>query len=94
MANGIQKNIIVRERGQLTIPKKMREYLGWIKKNAVITISVPDEKTLLITPPDNTADQKKEVDWDKIWKNIELVRSFKGKRGNLSRFVIKDRKNH
>jgi len=35
---------------------------------------------------------KKEIDWDKLWKQIKRVRSFQGKgSGNLSAFISEDR---
>lgn len=36
----------------------------------------------------------KKFDWKKIWEGIEIARNIKGKRGNLSEFISKDRKFH
>jgi len=94
MAQIFQRNIIIRERGQLTIPKKIREKLGWTKENFIITISIPDEKSLLITSPQYNSPSET-VDWDNLWKKLEKVRSFNGKqKGSLSDFIIKDRERH
>lgn len=41
----------------------------------------------------NTSSLKtfKGLDWKKIWEDIKSVRKIKGKRGNLSQFIMKDR---
>jgi len=87
--NNIQGTAIIRDRGQLTIPDKIREVLQWIKPNAVISISVSSQKEIVLKPF-----RAKTVDWDDIWRRIRRAQSFKGQRGNLSEFIIKDRENH
>jgi len=37
---------------------------------------------------------QKEVNWDKLWKMIKKPRSFKGKKGNVSKFIAEDRYSH
>jgi hypothetical protein len=38
--------------------------------------------------------QNKKINWNDIWDGIELARSFKGRQGNLSKSIVKDRKFH
>jgi len=78
---------IIRERGQLTIPRSIRANHSWANASSAVTISSQGEE-IVIRP-------KKEVDWDKLWRQMKRVRAFKGNgRGNLSAFIAKDRKAH
>lgn len=85
-----QATAIIRKRGQLTIPDSIREILNWAMPASVVSISAekPDE---IIIRPHKT---KQQIDWDELWNKIKLSRSFKGKRGNLSEFIPKDRGRH
>ncbi len=79
---------IIRGRGQLTIPDSIRKTLNWANPMSAITISVINPEEITIRPHHH----QKEVDWDKLWKQIKRVRSFKGKgQGNLSKFIAEDR---
>ena len=81
---------IIRDRGQLTIPNEIRRTVGWIVPMSAVSISVVKPDEIVIRPHQ----YQKPVDWDKLWKQIKRVRAFKGKgRGNLSAFIIEDRKN-
>lgn len=80
--------IIVRNRGQITIPDSIRKTVGWMNPKSAVSISVlkPDE---IVMKPHQ---YQKDVDWDKLWKQIRRVRSFKGRGGgNLSTFISEDR---
>lgn len=79
---------IIRSRGQLTIPDSIRAIRKWSSPNCVVTISSDHPDEIVIRP------HKKEYDWDKMWKLINKSRSFKGKEGNLSQFIAKDRYSH
>lgn len=83
---------IIRQRGQVTIPDAIRENFTWLTPGSVIFIKpqVPDE--LIIRAYES---QKKEVDWDKIWKYIKKSRNIRGK-GNISgsEFIAHDRQTH
>lgn len=84
MNTQIQTTSIIRQRGQLTIPKEIRKKVSWLVPGSVVTMTQmkPDE---IIVRPYQTNNKK--IDWDKIWKNIELARSYKGKyRGSLSNY--------
>lgn len=81
---------VIRDRGQLTIPDKMRESHDWTSPNSVVTIISDKSDEIVIKP--HGFDVKKETDWNKLWMDIQRVRSYKGKgRGNLSKFVAEDR---
>jgi len=80
---------VIRGRGQLTIPDKIRETLEWASPNSVVTIisNKPDE--IVIKP------HQKKMDWDKIWEGIRKSRAIKGKgSGSLSKFIAEDRYRH
>lgn len=86
-----QVTAIIRDRGQLTIPDSIRELRSWATTNSVVTVISEKPDEIVIKPHDF---QKKEVDWDKLWKLIERSRAIKGKGGNLSGFIAKDRQGH
>lgn len=85
----IQTVGIIRKRGQLTIPDKFRETFKWITPSSTVTISSQRPDEIVIKP---ITASKKLVDWDELWRDIQRVRSYKGKgRGNLSKFIAEDR---
>lgn len=88
----ISSTAIIRQRGQLTIPDSIRDALSWLKTDTVVAITPKSPDELVITPYKKSASDR--VNWDEIWRKIKLTRSFKGKRGNLSRFIAEDRKHH
>ena len=79
---------IIRNRGQLTIPDSIRALRSWASTNSAVTITSDHPDEIIIKP------HKKEYDWDKMWKLINKSRSFKGKAGNLSQFIVEDRQSH
>ncbi|OGD96014.1 hypothetical protein A3F02_03435 [Candidatus Curtissbacteria bacterium RIFCSPHIGHO2_12_FULL_38_9b] len=85
----IQGTAIIRDRGQLTIPEKVRKVQTWISPASVVTITSENPDEIVIRPYSS-----KNVDWDKLWKMIRKSRSIKGKRGNLSEFIARDRYSH
>ena len=86
----VQGTAIIRERGQLTIPEKIRQVLKWSSPNSVVSLTATSRDELVIRPFEG----KKQTDWSNIWINIDLSRSYVGKRGNLSGFTASDRENH
>lgn len=86
----IQGTAVIRDRGQLTIPEKIRKFLKWSSPNSVVSLITVSRDELVI----RTFEGKKQIDWSIIWMNIELSRSYVGKRGNLSSFITSDRDNH
>lgn len=86
----MRKNVvIVRNRGQITIPDSIRKAVGWVSPMSAVSISVvkPDE---IVLKPLQT-----KLDWDQIWKKIEASRAILG-RGTESaaEFLEKDRISH
>ena len=81
----------IRDRGQVTIPDKIRELLGWAKPNMVVSIRVNSQKELLIRPFEL---HTSETNWEDIWRRIKRARTIKGKNSNLSKFITQDRERH
>ena len=81
---------VIRDRGQLTIPEKIREVLHWSSPNSVVSVTVTSKNELVIRP----FEVKKQTDWYTIWLNIDLSRSYVGNKGNLSSFISSDREDH
>jgi len=90
--NTIQTTAIIRDRGQLTIPNKVRKILDWMSPNSVVYIKAETTHELVIKPYEQKPESQ--INWVEIWKRIKRSQSFKGKRGNLSAFIIKDRDSH
>ena len=86
----VSATAIIRQRGQLTIPGFIREKFPWLHVNNVVALRVTADAKILVEP----FQEKKQVDWEKLWVQIERVRSYKGRRGNLSQFIAKDREKH
>ncbi len=87
----IQAVGIIRQRGQLTIPDKIRETFRWLTPSSMVTITSQKPDEIVIKP---ISANKKTVDWDELWRDIQRVRSYRGKGGgNLSKFVAEDRQN-
>lgn len=42
----------------------------------------------------NKLSKKESKYWKDLWKQIKIIRSFKGKHGNLSKFIAEDRERH
>ena len=80
----------IRDRGQLTIPEKIRGVLHWSTPNSVVSLSTNSKNELIIKPFEG----KKQIDWTSIWVRINVSRSTTGKQGNLSKFIASDRESH
>jgi len=91
MNTSYNSTAIIRQRGQLTIPDNIREYVDWLGTNSIVSIEA-SKKEIKIIPYQNI--QEKKVDWKKLWAQIKRVRSYKGKRGNLSKMIVEDRMQH
>jgi len=96
MNGNLQTTATIRQRGQLTIPDEIRGAKPWLNTNAIVIIKTTPADELLIKPFYNFPQGKedKKTNWKKIWEGVELARSFKGKRGNLSKFIAEDRERH
>lgn len=85
----IQAVGIIRNRGQLTIPDKIRETFDWLTPSSVVTITSQKPDEIIIKP------YQAKVDWDRIWEGIKKSRAIKGKgRGSAAEFIEKDRRSH
>lgn len=83
----------IRQRGQITIPGKIRSNLPWLDEGSAIHIVVNDQ-SITISPYQKATAEK--TNWKKIWQMIKLTRSFKSKGPDLpaSQFIINDRLKH
>lgn len=88
--SNMQGTAIIRDRGQLTIPGKIRAVLKWPRANSVVSLTTTSQNELVIKPYESGG----EINWSQIWTNIALSRSYKGTRGNLSGFISSDRERH
>ncbi len=84
---------VIRQRGQLTIPDSLRKQVSWAKSNMVISISINNINELILKPY-SVEKKTGKAYWKEIWGQLELCRSLKGKRGNLSQFIVEDREKH
>jgi len=82
--------VIIRDRGQLTIPDTIRKAVSWVTPMSAVTISVMKPDEIVIKP------HQKYVNWDKIWKGVRKSRAIKGKGKTTStlEFIQNDRKSH
>lgn len=82
--------VIVRNRGQITIPDSIRKIVGWVNPQSAVSISVVKPDEIVLRP------QKKLVDYDKLWEMIEKSRSLGVGRATEStaEFLEKDRRSH
>ena len=88
----IQAVGIIRQRGQLTIPDKIREAFDWLTPSSAVTITSQKPDEIIIRPASTS---KNTVDWDKMWSLIKKSRAIKAKgRGSAAEFIKKDRYSH
>lgn len=94
MKNKLETVAVIRQRGQLTIPDEIREGYPWLESRSVVTVTPQSAEEIVIRPFKATGWGK--TDWDKIWREINKVRSFKGRGrvGSLSEFLVRDRETH
>lgn len=85
-------NVVVRQRGQVTIPDDVRNMVAWLSEGSAVGLEMVEKEMLILRP--QAIVTTKGFDWDKILNKINLSRSFKGKNGDLSSFIIEDRSNH
>lgn len=90
MNNAYISTATIRQRGQLTIPDEIRERLSWVNINEAVRIKTEGDNKIIIEP----YEREKKIDWKKLRAQLKRVANFKGKRGNLSQFIIEDRERH
>lgn len=81
----------VRQRGQLTIPRKLRKKVRWLSEGSIVAILSSANGEIKVVPYKAGTEK---IDWKQVWDKIKLARSFKGERGNLSGFILEDRASH
>lgn len=78
---------IIRDRGQLTIPDKIRSLYPWMRSSQPVNVIAYEDRVEIVPHK-----KEKKVDWKAIWDGIKQSRSYKGKNKiSLSDFVIQDR---
>lgn len=84
------KTVIVRDRGQFTIPESVRQSLSWVRPMSAITITVVGPEEISLRP------HKTSPDWSEIWKMMDKLHSLGGKKGVTSAtdFLERDRASH
>ena len=82
--------VIVRNRGQITIPDSIRKAVGWVNPMSAISITVVKPDEIVMRP------QMRVVDRNKLWEMIERSRSLGNGRATQSaaEFLERDRKSH
>lgn len=81
--------VIIRDRGQLTIPDSIRKSVNWAAPLSAVSISVTKPDEIVIKP------HQVRLDKDKIWELVKKSRAIKGKGlGSTSDFLEKDRASH
>lgn len=89
MTQQLLTTAIVRARGQLTIPDSIRGEIGWISPGSVVSLATVKSDEIVIRPHSSRVGA---INWNKLWRNIELARSHKGTyQGSLSQFITEDR---
>lgn len=89
--NGGIISTTIRQRGQLTIPRDLRDKFKWLSDGSVVAFLVSLGKEVKIVPYEGATGT---LDWKSLWEKIKLARTFRGKRGNLSEFIVQDRISH
>lgn len=82
--------VTVRGRGQITVPDLIRKKNKWIKEGSPVTVILGNDEIKIIPFPLRVVENQ-EISWRRLWQQITLVRNFKGKKGNLSSFIVSDR---
>ena len=78
----------IRQRGQLTIPDRVREKYKWVAPGLPVSIDSSNPNKIVIEP----YSASKKVSWDEFWEDIKRIRSHKGEyKGSLSKFIEWDR---
>ena len=61
----MQVTVLLRNRGQLTIPDSIRKVVGWAETMSAVTIMVNRQDEIVIRP------KTKAVDEEELWKRIK-----------------------
>lgn len=81
--------VIIRDRGQLTIPDSIRKSVNWATPLSAVSISVTKPDEIVIKPHQVTMDK------EKIWSLVKKSRAIKGRaKESAAKFLEKDRAAH
>lgn len=88
----------IRQRGQLTIPAKMRTQLPWLNEESFVSMEAQGNalmvRPLALSPLTPSERRKREREFKRIWQELRRL-SRKGRQDvNLSQFVNEDRQRH
>lgn len=81
---------IIRNRGQLTIPDRIRKIATWATPMSAVSIAVVTPNEIVIRP------QETRTNWEELWGGIKKVRAIKGS-GNIvsaTQVIEQDRLSH
>ena len=83
----MKDTVVVRDRGQLTIPDGIRKAASWVAPLSAVTISMVRPDEIVIRP------HQSKLNTEDLWKKINRSRSIKG-RGNTKTldFLMEDRR--
>ncbi|MCA9372080.1 AbrB/MazE/SpoVT family DNA-binding domain-containing protein [Candidatus Woesebacteria bacterium] len=80
---------IIRNRGQLTIPDKIREQLDWVETSMPITIAVRGKHEIVLQPVKKVQGKQRKM----LLQTMKKIRKLPSAKTNLTQFVINDRQN-
>lgn len=81
--------VVIRNRGQLTIPDAIRKIVQWTAPLSAVSISVTKPDEIVIKP------HQVHLDKEKIWSLVNRSRANKGHgKGSAVEFLTKDRTSH
>ncbi len=88
----------IRERGQLTIPYKIRAFLTWLQEDSVVQIIPVNDKGIEIKPFVFKRQKALKKDQNKkrinaLWREMRKI-GRAGRQIKLAEFVINDREKH
>lgn len=88
--------IKLRERGQITIPEKIRKLLPWMYPSSLLQVKVKQDKVVIspLLPKDEI--KKKELsskEWRQVFLTFKKIRSS-GRQIDGAKTIIKDRESH
>lgn len=94
--SNINETIKLREKGQITIPEKIRNLLPWLYPRAVLQLTPKREKIIIspLLPQVRTKKKKLSVaEWKEIFLTFKKIRKS-GRQINALKSIMEDRKNH
>ena len=88
----------IRERGQLTVPKDIRQALNWPEEEIIVKVTTISDgfrvERLPISHPQHPKKKLTKKEWDKIYKNMEKISKSGRQDIKLTDFLRHDRDTH